>query len=184
MERIEPGLAGRDDESARSRRAGPADRRRRPTRPWDILFTPGRRLYHRRAEDALRHPVLDRHGHRLRILCLAMLVLTLIDGALTLLLIESGAEEANPLMAHLLRHHGALGFLMGKYVLTAVCLPPLIVWKNHRMFRSCFRVKYLFPLFVGAYLVLTAFQLWALYWPGGPIQRSRQYQAAAAGTHP
>ena len=109
------------------------DRRRRPTRFWDVLWTPGRRRWHRRDEDATRHPVVDRHGTRMFLLVMALLILTLVDGALTLQLVDSHHDEANPLMAMLLER-GAGWFLLGKYALTAACVPWLVLWKNHRLF--------------------------------------------------
>jgi hypothetical protein len=155
-----------DPAGPEQRPRGP-DRRQRPTRPRDVLFTPARRRWNRRAEDAARHHVLDQHGTRLFLLAMALLVLTLADGALTLLLIDSHHDEANPLMARLLAR-GAAWFLVGKYALTAACLPWLILWKDHRLFDTPFRVKYLLPIFIGLYLVLTGCQVWALADPHAP----------------
>jgi hypothetical protein len=144
-----------------------SDRRHRPTRAWDVLFTPGRRRVNRRAEDAVRYLVVDRHGPRLFLLVMALLVLTLLDGALTLLLIDSHHDEFNPVMARLLER-GAVWFLAGKYALTAVCVPWLIIWKNHRLFGSPLKVKHLLPVLVGLYLVLTGCQLWTILDPQAP----------------
>jgi hypothetical protein len=101
------------------------------------------------------------------LLVMALLVLTLVDGGLTLLLIDSHRDEANPVMARLLER-GAEWFLIGKYALTAACLPWLIVWKDHRMFGSRVRVRHLVPVLVGLYVMLTGMQVWTLVDPYGP----------------
>ena len=49
-------------------------------------------------------------------------------------------------------------FLIGKYVLTAVGLPLLLIFKNHCLFGTRFRVGYLILVIVALYLVLIAYQ--------------------------
>jgi hypothetical protein len=108
---------------------------------------------------------------------MALLVLTLVDGVLTLRLVDSHHGEANPLMAHLMRR-GAAWFLIGKYVLTAAMVPWLVIWKNHRMFGTRVRVKHLIPMLVGLYVLLTGLQVWAIADPHGP-RRAAAWLAAA-----
>jgi hypothetical protein len=136
------------------------DRRHRPTRPWDVLWTPGRRREVRRARDraAARVGFTDRHGPIALVLAIALLLLTLLDGVLTLILLDQRHEEANPVMAYLIRR-GVLSFLCGKYVLTAASLPVVLSLKNYRMFGTRFRVRALLPIFVGLYLLLAAGQV-------------------------
>jgi hypothetical protein len=95
-----------------------------------------------------------------------LLGLTLLDGILTLELIEVNSEEANPIMAHLLRR-GSLTFLMGKYLMTAAGLPFLVVYQHYPLFRSRFRVGWLIPVFIAMYLVLL-FHQWNLFQIGRP----------------
>lgn len=133
-------------------------RRRRPTGPWDALWTPARRRGHRRAEEDDPHGCVDRHDLGTAALAIALLLLTLADGAFTLILLTDRFEEANPVMAPLIER-GTLPFLLGKYALTAASLPVLLAFKNHRLFRTRFRVKYLLPTFVGLYLALLSYQI-------------------------
>ncbi|QDV39669.1 DUF5658 family protein [Tautonia plasticadhaerens] len=137
-------------------RAG--DRRRRPTRPWDALTRPARRRQHRRAGDLGPFSFVDRYDESLGVLILMLLVLTLTDGILTMILIDLCCEEANPVMA-LLIERGPMTFILGKYLMTAVCLPVLLVFQHHRMFRTRFRVRHLFPAFVALYLLLLGYQI-------------------------
>ena len=94
-----------------------------------------------------------------------LLTLTIVDGVITLLLLDAGCKEANPVMSYLLRK-GHVHFILGKYILTAVGLPFLLMFKNFRLFRSGFRAGYLLPVFVGLYVVLLGYQLWLLSLPG------------------
>ncbi|WP_126727404.1 DUF5658 family protein [Tautonia sociabilis] len=148
-----------DEESrplARSPR-GP-DRRRRRTLPWDALFTPARRRRHRRLSDQGPYAFVDRYDPVLGVLILLLLALTLTDGVLTMILIDLFCEEANPVMAVLIEH-GPMAFVLGKYLMTAVGLPVLLVFQHHRMFGTRFRVRHLFPAFVALYLLLIVYQI-------------------------
>lgn len=92
---------------------------------------------------------------------LSLLILTLADGVLTMILIDLFCEEANPLMAVLIEH-GPMTFVLGKYLVTAVCLPILLIFQHHRMFGTRFRVRHFFPIFIALYLSLLAYQLFLL----------------------
>ena len=98
-----------------------------------------------------------------------MLILCLVDAVLTLMLLHCGSEEFNPLMGCLLEH-GIRPFLIGKYVLTAVGLPLLLIYKNHYLFGTRFRVGYLIPIIVTLYLVLIAYQTFLIVgFPGNSL---------------
>jgi len=117
----------------------------------------------------------------MRTLVVALLLLTIADGLLTLMLIDSHREEFNPVMAYLLKLDG-FWFVLGKYALTAACVPALVVWKNHRLFGTPFKVKYLIPLFVLLYAALTTAQVWAIGCPLGPKRQSEAMSASWAAS--
>ena len=73
------------------------------------------------------------------------------------LLIEGHCEMANPLMARLIER-GPLWFVLVKYAMTAVGVPVILLFKDHGLFRTRFRVAYLLPIFVGLYLLLLVYQ--------------------------
>jgi hypothetical protein len=87
-----------------------------------------------------------------------LLALSIVDAAITLLLIQTGCEEINPIMNHLL-NYGALAFLVGKYILTAGGIPLLLIFKNYYLFGTRFRVGYLFPVFIGMYFCLIGYEM-------------------------
>ena len=111
----------------------------------------------RRAVEHRRPYFVDRFPTTLFILIIAVLLLCLVDAVLTLDLLQRGSEEFNPLMSCLLQH-GMRPFLIGKYAMTAIGLPLLLIFKNHYLFGTRFRVGYLIPIIVVLYLVLIAYQ--------------------------
>jgi Domain of unknown function (DUF5658) len=136
------------------------ERRRRPTRCWDVFTTAGRRSAPRRSGDLETPPyyVVDRHGPATGVLVVLVLLFTLADGVLTLLLLDHSCEEANPLMAYLVER-GPLWFLGGKYLLTALGLAVFLVLKYYRLFGTRFRPGHLIPILAGLYVVLLVYQL-------------------------
>jgi hypothetical protein len=138
------------------------DRRKWPTRPWDAFRLAGRRSVVRRREDRQGAFFVDRFGLPTLVLTLAVLVLSLADGMLTLVLLGLNSEEVNPLM-RLLLERGEWQFLLGKYLLTAAGLPLLVAYENWPLFGTRFRVGFLLPIIAGLYLVLLAYQVHLLY---------------------
>jgi hypothetical protein len=134
------------------------DRRKRPTSLWDAFRLRGRRMRNRRADEERKPHVIDRFPTYLVASGLLMLLLTIVDGVFTLVLLDADCEEANPAMGYLLGH-GPMAFLLGKYALTAAFLPVCLVLNRCFLFRTRFRVGYLFPIFVALYILLVGYQL-------------------------
>jgi hypothetical protein len=69
------------------------------------------------------------------------------------------------LMGHLL-DYGVPAFLVGKYGMTAIGLPILIVFRHHYLFGTRFRVEYLVPIALVLYTALITYQfiLVQRYW--------------------
>ena len=133
------------------------DRRQEPTRVWGAFPPAGWRKRARRADEHRRPYFADRFPASSFVLIIVVLILCVVDAVLTLQLLLRGNEEGNPLMAYLL-DHGMQSFLIGKYALTAAGLPLLLIFKNHYLFGTRFRVGYLLPIIVALYLLLIAYQ--------------------------
>ena len=99
----------------------------------------------------------DRFPPALLAFLLMLLIASLLDAVLTIRLIEAGSGEVNPVMNRLLEH-GVLAFLLGKYLLTVIGLPVLLIFKNHYLFGTRIRVGYLIPFLVALYAVLIGYQ--------------------------
>ncbi len=149
---------------------GRPDRRKNPTTGWDAFRRRGRRRRPRRLEERQDPYFIDLIDASTFLLAVSLLVLTVIDGAVTLLLLGNGCEEVNPAMGYLLSR-GPTHFLLGKYVLTAAGLPFLLIFRQFTLFRTRFRVGHLLPLFVGLYLVLLTYQVTLL---NAPASGSRE----------
>jgi Domain of unknown function (DUF5658) len=141
-------------------RRGRMDRRTQPTAPLDSLRLGGRRTWPRREEERQGAYFVDRFDVMTLAMIVSLLALTIVDGVLTIELLDTNSEEVNPFMAHLLtRGHNA--FFLGKYLLTAMGLPFIVLFKYYPMFGTRFRVGFLIPVFVGLYLALVFYQ-WRL----------------------
>ena len=93
-----------------------ADRRTRPTTLWSALRWQGRRTGFRRA-GAGHHAYVDGLACRTVALTLLVVVGSVLDAVLTLLHLEDGGSEANPLM-HVALTHGPTAFVVLKLSLT------------------------------------------------------------------
>ena len=145
------------------------DRRRRGLPLWHPWRLRGRRMKNRRAKDHDRPYLVDRIDGRAFLMAALLLMLTLADGVITVVLLDRGCEEANPLMRLLLRQ-GIVPFLVGKYVLTALFLPVALVLHQYRLFGTRVRVGQIVPLVVALYVVLIVYQitLWGKSQVRGP----------------
>ena len=116
----------------------------------------------RRAAEHDQPYLVDRVPWSFFVAATSLLILTLIDGLITVMLLDHGFEEGNPLMAALL-DQGTGWFLVGKYVLTAIFLPVALVMNHYRLFGTRLRVGHFIPIVVLLYLLLIAYQgmLWA-----------------------
>ena len=159
----------RDDEPRIARLV--ADRRRRPTGPWDAFRLNGRRARPRRVEDRASGHFTDRFDGATFVLTLLLLVMTVVDGAMTLMLLDGGSEEANPVMRFLLER-GPVFFLIGKYALTAAGVPFLLIYRNFTVFGTRFRIGYLIPVFVGFYFLVIGYQVALIQTEMGPPSAS------------
>jgi len=108
-----------------------ADRRGKPTPLLSrYAITGGRRKAARRKHDARKHIFVDVYDTRLFVAIFALLVMNVLDGFLTLLLIEGNiVSEANPFMAFWL-DYGHAPFFWIKYTIMAVSALIFCVFKN------------------------------------------------------
>lgn len=114
-------------EALHDRRLG--DRRLRPTRPWQDLFSPLRRARGRRASDQSGY--VDRYSKQDVFLLLAIFLLNVADAFMTMLWLHRGGREANPVMDFFL-DVGPAAFLAQKCLVVGFWLILLVVHKNFR----------------------------------------------------
>jgi len=139
------------------RRSG-RDRRQKQIKFHKFLLWGGSRQSIRRSDDRKRINLLDRYEPALLFSIMSVLCLSLADGALTLMLIERGAVELNPVMRYYLTL-GPEAFLMIKYGLTALVI-VILVFLHHITF-STHRVTVYLLLFCK--LVFGSVVIWELF---------------------
>lgn len=140
------------------RRSG-VDRRKRSLSAYLYGGLFPRRLAGRRHEDHL-YPIIDWHSPRVLALVIAILGLSAMDGVLTVILMQHGAIEANPVMA-LFVPHDLMSFAFVKLGLTAVGLLVLVACSRMRLMRIIPGESLLYAVLL-AYGLLIGYELWLL----------------------
>ena len=123
------------------------------------LFYKGQRRTLQRSEDGKRVIILDQYHPTLLISALIVLGLSLLDAALTFVLLARGAVELNPVMRYCI-NNGTLNFLLVKYSLTSLAIVILVVLNPIISVRSRIVSSLMFPCCA---LVFGAIVIWELY---------------------
>jgi hypothetical protein len=142
---------------------------------WHPKRLRGRRRVDQRAEAERRRYFVDRVAWPTFIMATLLLMLTIVDGVVTVALLDRGCEEANPVMQVLL-DRGMGAFFIGKYVLTAAFLPFAVVMCRYRLFGTNVRVGHFLPIAVALYVVLIVYQtaLWSRSEADAPVAVSSE----------
>ncbi|MHC4945573.1 MAG: DUF5658 family protein [Planctomycetota bacterium] len=128
------------------------DRRKQPTPALSrYTFIGGRRFHHRRAQEATGAYV-DLYSQKLVLFLLIFFTLTVIDSVSTLIYLEKGGREFNP-VAQWMIDRGDTFFILCKGILTAICILFIMVHKNFKYSR--------FAIFTGFsfYFLLTIYHI-------------------------
>jgi hypothetical protein len=134
------------------------DRRSNPSSPGSICLLGGRRKNVRRAEDAKRGYYVDLYSKRSVFIISTILIMSIIDGYLTLSLVEQGAMEANPIMRFYLQLNTPL-FLSVKYAVSYMSVFLLLIHKNFYIFKTSLSVKQIILGILGIYAGLIVWEV-------------------------
>lgn len=140
------------------RRSG-QDRRHNTTPFYNLFSRKGKRLTLRRTEDSKRVTIFDQYHPTSLLYVLTVLILSLLDAALTLALLSKGAVELNPVM----RQYIDLGpwlFVMVKYGITALALMLIVVFSAIISVRHPLASSLMLPFCVS---VFGSVVIWELY---------------------
>ena len=156
----------------RVNRAGPhfsheqrarADRRHRVWwSVWYGSFNPRRRAPLRRQDDSGFHS-LDWHSSHLLAVAIGILLLSVLDAFLTMLLLQGGANEVNPVMAALIYRSVAM-FAALKMGMTSVGVMLMVFLARYRFMRVL-RVEWVLYGVLIAYVTLIGYEVWMLKGP-------------------
>jgi Domain of unknown function (DUF5658) len=137
-----------------------ADRRRRVW--WSVCygsFNPRRRALPRRLDESRFHS-LDWHSAPLLAVAVSILLLSVVDAFLTLLLLQGGAAEVNPIMGTLIYSSVAV-FAALKMAMTSIGIVLLVVLARYRFMRLL-RVEWVLYGVLIAYVSLVSYEVWIL----------------------
>jgi hypothetical protein len=139
------------------------DRTERRLRVWWSVFygsfNPRRRTPPRRLDESRFHS-LDWHSAHLLATAIGILLLSVTDAFLTLLLLQGGAHEVNPLMAALIYRNVAM-FTAMKLGMTSVSIIFMVILARYRFMRVL-QVGWVLYAILIAYATLIGYELWML----------------------
>ncbi len=134
--------------------------RRRQIRPFSMPGLCGRRRRLRRAGDRIgREEGLDAYPPTLMFTTIAILLLCALDAHNTLIILELGGREINPLMDFLIQTDHHL-FIAGKFALTGFGVLLFVGYHHVSLWRQI-KVRYILYGLLALYLLLIAYQ-WVL----------------------
>ncbi|MDY6951196.1 MAG: DUF5658 family protein [Thermodesulfobacteriota bacterium] len=102
---------------------------------------------------------LRRHSPKIFAAIMGVILLSVVDGVLTLFLVSCGAREINPVMAYFL-DHGPLVFFWAKYLLTCIPLVFILVHRGVTLFGTGVKAQALI-LWIAIPFALVVY--WELY---------------------
>lgn len=137
-----------------------ADRRHRVWwSVWYGSFNPRRRSPARRQGDSRFHS-LDWHSSHLLAVAIGILLLSVADAFMTLLLLQAGAGEVNPIMAALI-YRSVAAFTAMKMGMTGAGVLLMVTLARYRFMRLL-RVEWaLYGVLMG-YATLIGYEIWML----------------------
>ena len=91
---------------------------------------------------------------------MAIMLLCVSDAFLTLVLLQGGAREANPVMASVV-YQDATTFTVLKMLMTSASVAVMVLLASYR-FLGVFRVEALLYLVLVGYLSLVGYELWMM----------------------
>jgi hypothetical protein len=151
----------RKDMSYIERRSG-NDRRKNRYRIISKYLLTGRRGLPRRKEDRQRPQVIERYSTRLLAIITGILFLSMLDAFFTLILVQSGAKELNPILAYFLGV-SPWYFIWTKYLLTSMSVILVLFFKDFYLFKTKVKAKVVFFLLPIPFIIVIPWQLGLIF---------------------
>ena len=138
-------------------RRSPADRRKKPTPRWGWFSFFGRRRIFRRKTDREKGGYADRYSYILFFLLVLILGLNILDSLFTMMMIDLGDQEFNPLVRSYVELHGDM-FWIWRFVIVSIALILLYL---HHGFILVRRVIIAIGLI---YIVIVVYQMYLIFY--------------------
>jgi hypothetical protein len=129
---------------------------------WSVCygsFNPRRRTPPRRVDDS-RFSSLDWYSAHLLAVAIGILLMSTADAFLTLLLLQGGAAEVNPIMATFI-YRNVAAFAAMKMALTSASIVLMVILARYRFMRLV-QVTWVLYGVLFAYLGLISYEIWML----------------------
>lgn len=139
------------------RRSG-TDRRGKNPPLFNRYLLKGKRAVPRRMADRQKIQKVDRYSSRIFAVIIIILLLSMLDALFTLLLVDNGAREVNPLMAYYL-DRGPILFFSIKYFLTCASVILILSCKDVYLFKTRTKARILFYLIPIPFVLVIQWQL-------------------------
>ena len=139
------------------------DRRKRAGFNLQMLAGYGKRRIIRRQEDRGRIFFVDQYRSILFVTIVAILFLCVIDAILTIILLNRGAYETNPIMAYLL-DIGPYAFFIPKYAITIISTFGLFLFRDIVIRRLNLSTQSILYLIVWIYAGVVAWEFYLIYY--------------------
>lgn len=138
-------------------RRSPIDRRKKPTPRWGWFTFFGQRRIFRRISDQKKGGFLDRYSPILFFLLVLILSLNILDSLFTMMIIDLGGQESNPLVRSFIELHGDM-FWIWRFVIVSIALILLYL---HHGFILVRRVIIAIGLI---YVVIVVYQMYLVFY--------------------
>ncbi len=142
------------------------DRRKQPTPAWNFYTFFGRRRALRRKADQKKHGSVDHLTPTLLFFLLLILGLNILDSFFTMMIMDLGGMELNPMVRFFMKIHGDK-FWVWKFVIVACCLVLLCLHRGVKVIRTIVIV------ISAVYLLIVLYQIFVVSHFVTPIWRFR-----------
>jgi len=111
------------------------DRRTQPTGEWSLYTFFGRRKWFRRKSDQEKAGYVDRYSKQVFFMLIMILGLNIVDSLLTMVLLDIGGKEFNPIVRSVMDLHGDR-FWIWKFTMVSASLVLLCLHRGFKLFRG------------------------------------------------
>ena len=138
-------------------RRSPIDRRKKATARWSWFTFFGRRRALRRKTEREKGGYVDRYSYILFFLLVLILGLNILDSLFTMMIIDLGGQEVNPLVRAFIELHGDM-FWIWRFVIASVALILLYLHRGFIMVRRMI-------IAIGSiYIVIVIYQTYLIFY--------------------
>ncbi|MFB3883574.1 MAG: DUF5658 family protein [Thermodesulfobacteriota bacterium] len=128
------------------------DRRKESTRAWTFYAFFGRRRWLRRKSDRESGSPLDRYSPTLFFFVVLILALNVVDSFFTMIIIDLGGRELNPVVQAIMALHGDR-FWIYKFLMVSGSLLLLFLHRGYKLLRGIIIVMSSIYLFIVLYQI-------------------------------